>query len=163
MEWIKWIMFGFCSNHKNPKILNVIFSKMSETCSEEDSGDFGLKPRKATEIPEPEPDNVSFQSVSSVFSQNHEENGTQELDTHVLIQSLKSIPVNSVRRKEIGYNPELIQQALETDNVQELLKEATKMITALSCQFSSIMQQIDCNEEKIAHLEQVYLQQKQRR
>ena len=129
---------------------------------EESGGDFDFKPRKPSKIPEPEPENISSQSISSTFSKEYNqaqvdaETENQKRLTHML----QGILPSKAERGKFTYSPKNLQIAVDTNNVDEILKQATLMLTGLSYQFASIMKQIDANEEKIAKLEQTYLQQK---
>ena len=129
---------------------------------EESGGDFDFKPRKPTNIPEPEPENISSQSISSTFSKenSHVPNEAEKENQRRLTTMLQGILPSKGERGKFKYSPKNLQEAVDSEDVEEILRQATLMITGLSYQFASIMKQIDANEEKITKLEQTYLHQK---
>ena len=136
---------------------------MSDTFQEEESGDFDFTPRKAAAVPEPEPDNVSSQSISSAFSHQSDQMSTPTFSNSTSIQSMFHDMVSVKSQSQISksiYNPENLQRALDSNDYDEMLKQATLMINGLSLRFASIMKQIDANEAKITQLEETYIEQK---
>lgn len=130
--------------------------------TEEESDDIGPIPMKRTNAPIPEPEidhDSSMLSVSSTFSKNSrsKEEKMEEKTKNLQL----TFPQKKTKLKGT-VSAENLQAALNSNDINEILKQATLMVTGLSYQFVNIKKQIDENEAKISQLEENFKNQRKR-